>query len=148
MDKQQVATILERDTDKVITEWLDLANRDDELSSIVLLPMQRTGHIRLVVDDIVRRLRLPATEKALTSISAREHGILRRMQGYEVSMLVTESRMLQVSIFRTLQNNLGIVDIDTVLLDVMAIADEVDSQLEQAVLGFTQDKKAATVSAR
>jgi len=69
------------------------------------------------------------------------------MQGYGVSMLVTESRMLLVSIFRTLQNNLPSVDISTVLLDVMAIADEVDSQLEQAVLGFMsrQSAKAATV---
>jgi len=71
------------------------------------------------------------------------------MQGYGVSMLVTESRMLLVSIFRTLQNNLPSVDISTVLLDVMAIADEVDSQLEQAVLGFMsrQSAKAATVAA-
>jgi hypothetical protein len=51
-------------------------------------------------------------------------------------MMVEESRMLQVSIFNTLQNNLGSVDFSSVLLDVMAIADEVDSQLKQAVLGF------------
>jgi hypothetical protein len=48
-----------------------------------------------------------------------------------------ESRLLQVSIFSTLQNSLGKVDFSTVLLDVMSIADEVDSQLKQAVLGFT-----------
>src|SRR4030088_3345202 len=79
-------------------------------------------------------------------IAAREHGVLRRMQGYGVAMLVTESGMLQVSVFRTLQNNLPSVDINTVLLDVMAIADEVDSQLEQAVLGFTQNKAATAAS--
>jgi hypothetical protein len=44
--------------------------------------------------------------------------------------------MLQVSIFETLQNNLAEVDFSTVLLDVMAIADEVDAQLKQTVLGF------------
>ena len=49
-----------------------------------------------------------------------------------------ESRILQVSIFNTLQNNLANVDFDSVLLDVMTIADEVDSQLKQAVLGFTE----------
>ena len=46
--------------------------------------------------------------------------------------------MLQVTIFETLQNNLGKVDFSTVLLDVMAIADEVDSQLKQTVLGFME----------
>jgi hypothetical protein len=58
------------------------------------------------------------------------------MQGYTVPMVVEESRMLQVSIFNNLQNNLNSVDFSTILLDVMVIADEVDSQLKQAVLGF------------
>jgi hypothetical protein len=53
-------------------------------------------------------------------------------------MMVEESRILQVCIFNTLQNNLGSVDLDSVLLDVMTIADEVDSQLKQAVLGFME----------
>jgi hypothetical protein len=70
------------------------------------------------------------------SFAAREHGILRRIQGYTIAMMVDESRLLQVSIFNSLQNNLDVIDFDTVLLDIMAIADEVDSQLKQAVLGF------------
>ena len=53
-------------------------------------------------------------------------------------MVVEESRILQVSIFNTLQNNLGSVDFGTVLLDVITIADEVDSQLKQAMLGFME----------
>jgi hypothetical protein len=146
LNKERAATILEHDADQVIRDWMSLVDGNEELAAIRLLPLQRTGHLRLILDDIVRRLRLPATERALTSIAAREHGVLRRMQGYGVAMLVTESRMLQVSVFRTLQNNLPSVDINTVLLDVMAIADEVDSQLEQAVLGFTQNKAATAAS--
>jgi hypothetical protein len=53
-------------------------------------------------------------------------------------MVVEESRILQVSIFNTLQNNIGSVDFSTLLLDVMTIADEVDSQLKQAMFGFTE----------
>jgi hypothetical protein len=51
-------------------------------------------------------------------------------------MLVEESRMLQVSIFQTLQNNLRTVDFSLLLLDVMAIADEVDSQLAQSMASY------------
>jgi hypothetical protein len=51
-------------------------------------------------------------------------------------MIVEESRMLQVSIFQILQNNLGRVDFSLVLVDVMTIADEVDSQLCQAMQTF------------
>jgi hypothetical protein len=63
---------------------------------------------------------------------------VRRKQGYTVAMAVEESRILQVSIFSTLQNNLRSVDFSSVLLDVMTIADEVDSQLKQSMLGFME----------
>jgi hypothetical protein len=39
--------------------------------------------------DLVYRLRAPQTEKA--AISPREHGDLRRRQGYTVAMMVEES---------------------------------------------------------
>jgi hypothetical protein len=53
-------------------------------------------------------------------------------------MMVEESRILQVSIFNTLQDNLARVDFSKVLLDVMTIADEVDSQLKQAMLSYVE----------
>jgi hypothetical protein len=49
-------------------------------------------------------------------------------------MMVEESRILQVSLSNTLQTNLSRVNFSKVLLDVMIIADEVDSQLKQAMM--------------
>jgi hypothetical protein len=45
--------------------------------------------------------------------------------------------MLQVSIFETLQKNLAFLDYAVVLLGVMTIADEVDSQLSLAMRRFS-----------
>ena len=92
--------------------------------------------------DLVRRLKLLPNGKIPVSNAAHEHGVLRRIQSYTVAMLVEESRNLQVSIFGTLQNNLGCVDFSTVLLDVMTIADEVDSQLKQTMVGFMDTQPA------
>ena len=58
-------------------------------------------------------------------------------------MLVEESRMLQVSIFQTLQNNLANIDFSLLLIGVMTIADEIDSQLSQAMASFTADSLSA-----
>ena len=58
-------------------------------------------------------------------------------------MVVEESRILQVSIFNTLQNNLDRVDFSNVLRDVITIADEVDSQLKQAVLSYGEPSRDA-----
>ena len=79
--------------------------------------------------------------------AAWQHGILRRQQGYSAAMIVEESRILQVSIFNTLQKSLQRVDFSNVLLDVMTIADEVDSQLKQAMLSYDQPRSSAAMSA-
>jgi hypothetical protein len=54
-------------------------------------------------------------------------------------MMVEESRMLQVSIFQTLQVNVEDTEPGVLLLHVMAIADEVDSQLAQAMTNFISE---------
>jgi hypothetical protein len=51
-------------------------------------------------------------------------------------MIIEESRILQVSIFDTLQKNLSQVDFSLLLHDVMTIADEVDAQLKETVSSF------------
>jgi hypothetical protein len=85
-------------------------------------------------------LRVPRSlgTKAVSK-AAVDHGKVRHAQGYSVPMVVEESRILQVSIFQTLQNNLNTVDFSLLLLDVMAIADECDSQLKQTLVSFTRE---------
>ena len=91
--------------------------------------------------DLVVRLRnpLPLGTRALSSDAAHDHGLCRREQGYTPAMMVAESRMLQVSIFHTLQLNLQKLDPNVLLVDVMAIADEVDSQLAQAMTSYIKE---------
>jgi ActR/RegA family two-component response regulator len=138
MDKERVAEILERDADSTIRNWISRVERNKELTTLSLNSRERAGHLPSLLGDLVRRLRLAPNTPIPNSSAAHEHGILRRKQGYTVPMIVEESRNLQVSIFNTLQKNLGTVDFSTVLLDVMTIADEVDSQLKQTVVGFME----------
>jgi DNA-binding response OmpR family regulator len=144
VSKERVAAILERDLQLTIQNWMARVEHTDELTAISLTYQDRTGHLPLLLSDLICRLRLAPDAQSPISRAAREHGILRRKQGYTVPMVVEESRILQVSIFNTLQNNLGRVDFGTVLLDVMTIADEVDSQLKQAMLGFMETAVASS----
>jgi CheY-like chemotaxis protein len=136
LSTESVATILEHDLDATIQDWMVLVEHDEELTCIPLSFEDRTGHLPNLIADLVNRLRLPPAAKASLSIAAREHGDLRRKQGYTAAMVVEESRILQISIFNTLQNNLCRVDFSKVLLDVITIADEVDSQLKQAMFSW------------
>jgi len=134
---ERVAAILERDSSATIRDWLLRVEREDELTSVPLTTEQRTGHLPKLLEELVHRLRVPRKlgTKAVSE-AAVAHGKIRRSQGYSIPMIVEESRILQVSIFETLQNNLSTVDFSLLLLDVVAIADEVDSQLKQAIISF------------
>ncbi len=144
---QSVASILENNLDATIRDWQALVSHDDELTCIPLSFEDRTGHLPSLIADLIHRLRLPKTEKAEISLPARQHGDLRRQQGYTAAMVVEESRILQVSIFNTLQNNLDKVDFSKVLGDVITIADEVDSQLKQAVMSYIKPGMVAVSAA-
>lgn len=137
---ESVATILERESDITIQNWLDLVEEDAELTCIPLSRTDRTGHLPRLLQDLVVRLRLESGSKAPLSIAAHDHGNMRREQGYTVPMVIEESRILQVSIFTTLQRNMRSVDFSKVLLDVVTIADEVDSQLKQAMISYVTPK--------
>jgi DNA-binding response OmpR family regulator len=137
---ESVATILERESDITIQNWLDLVEEDAELTCIPLSRADRTGHLPRLLQDLVVRLRLESGSKAPLSIAAHDHGNMRREQGYTVPMVIEESRILQVSIFTTLQRNMRSVDFSKVLLDVVTIADEVDSQLKQAMISYVTPK--------
>jgi CheY-like chemotaxis protein len=130
---ESVASILERESDLTIQNWLDFVEDAAELTCIPLSRADRTGHLPRLLRDLVVRLRLDSGLAAPISMAAREHGEMRRAQGYTVTMVVEESRILQVSIFSTLQRNMHSVDFSKLLLDVVTIADEVDSQLKQAM---------------
>jgi hypothetical protein len=89
------------------------------------------------MNELVHRLRVARTlgSKAVSQ-AAVQHGKERYAQGYSIPMIIEESRILQVSIFHTLQNNLGSVAFSLLLADVMTIADEVDSQLKQTIVSY------------
>jgi hypothetical protein len=133
---ESVSTILERESETTIQNWLELVEQEPELTCIPLSRSERTGHLSELLRDLIGRLRLASGSKAPISIAARDHGDMRREQGYSAPMVIEESRILQVSIFTTLQRNLRSVDFSKVLMDVVTIADEVDSQLKQAMTSF------------
>jgi hypothetical protein len=133
---ESVADILERELDPLIEVWLNRVEKQSDLTNITLNHEERTGHLPRLMHDVINRLRLNAGTKAPISKAAAEHGDLRRQQGYSVAMMVEESRLLQVSIFTTLHQNVTQLEFKALLPDVVTIADEVDAQLKEQMLRF------------
>jgi hypothetical protein len=147
-DTQSVADILERELEATIREWMDLLEKDADLTNISLTFEERTGHLPKLLHDVIARLRLDKGTKAPISVAASDHGKLRKQQGYTAAMVVDESRILQVSIFSTLHKHQTRLEFSKLLEDVVIIADEVDAQLKQQILCFPLgedvEKKEAT----
>jgi len=140
IEKEGVAAILQRCAVGVVEDWLARVKQTDELTRLSLSDEERTGHLPKLIEDLIVRLRKPsATSKdsdAIFSSAAIAHGKLRYQQGYTPAMLVHDSRILQVTLFGTLQRNLGFLDFSQLLPDVMTIADEVDAQLTQSMESY------------
>jgi hypothetical protein len=97
---------------------------------------ERTGHLPRLMRDVNVRLRRDDDTKAAISAGAADHGDLRHKQGYPVEMLIEESRLLQVSIFTMLHNNVKNLEFSTLLPNIVTIADEVDAQLREQMKHF------------
>ena len=92
MKKERVAEILERDAEPTIRDWMSKVEGNKELSGVSLSYQERTGHLPLLLSDLVRRLRLPPNAKLPSSTNffqrtpaAREPLARRRKQGYTVT---------------------------------------------------------------
>ena len=135
--KERVAEILQRCTSDIVGDWLVRVKQNKELNRVSLTDKERTGYLPKLIEDLVARLREPNTpgeeSDSNCSKAAVAHGKMRQLQGYSAGMLVHDSRILQVTLFGTLQKNLSALDFSLLLPDVMTIADEVDSQLTQAM---------------
>jgi CheY-like chemotaxis protein len=136
--KEGIASILDRDVAILIQRWLERVGGVKELVAIPLPPSERSVYLPEMIRSITARLRgdreIEGAE--VPTPAAVAHGQCRYRQGYTAPMIVQESRMLQVSIFETVERNLGTVDFSRVLPDIMIIADEVDWQLKQTISSF------------
>jgi RsbRD-like negative regulator of sigma factor len=133
-----VAAILERELEPIIKEWLRRVNLVSELTDTPLSDTDRTRHLPKLYSELISRLRLPQNADLSISAAATAHGLRRQEQGYSPAMLVAESRIFQVVTFGTLHLHLSELDQRRLLLDVMVIADEADSQLMGAVRSMTK----------
>jgi hypothetical protein len=141
MAHESVATILERTASTTIQDWYERTLLDESLIAVPMSREQRCAHLPQLFRDLVFRLRSPTIPgtKELFSEDAAGHGIARRKQGYSAAMMVEESRMLQVSIFQSLHENLNHIELPLLLPDVMTIANEVDAQLSRAVACYVAE---------
>jgi hypothetical protein len=147
---ERVGVILRQCAGGIVEGWLARAKQSSNLNVVSLSDEQRAAHVPRLIEDLALRLSKSSAamkdSDAIFSAAAVAHGKLRYQQCYTPAMLVDESRIMEVTVFGMLQSNLNALDCTLLLLDVIAIADEVDAQLTQSVGGYMELVKAGAAA--
>jgi hypothetical protein len=140
--KASVGEILARQSAGIVEEWLERTKRSCDLNGLRISDAERIAHLPRLIEDLCIRLRRskPPTRDSDSppSAAAKVHGKLRYQQGYTAAMLVHESRILQVTLFGTLEKNLSSLDFKLLVPDIMMIADEVAAQLSETMTSYME----------
>jgi DNA-binding response OmpR family regulator len=146
-NKERVSAMLHRCSETIVKDWLARVKQVGELNHLMLEDEARMGFLPKLIADLVLRLNTPIKgspqdSDATFSTAGDLHGELRYAQGYTPEMLVHESRILQLTLFETLNNNANALNFSSLLPDVMTIADEVEAQLTQTMGSYMKLAKA------
>ena len=139
---RRVTEILDENKNEIMGRWLTAARADPEIDAHHLSDAELTVHLPGVLQEIIRKTRLE--ELSLDAVHfADEHGRTRFRQGYEVSSVVREARILHEVISVVIEENLLAVDISFVIADIMAIGETIQAFLEQSIRSFAQARDTA-----
>ena len=124
-----------------ITEaWLAESRADPMLAAIRISDEARTDHIPRVLDVAFRISRGEEIQEMELS-AARDHGIIRRKQGFTIPLLLRETRLLQDVIAKCMQENLLSIEISYLIPDMITVYQTVQKLLEESVIAFLESDK-------
>jgi hypothetical protein len=97
-------------------------------------------HVPAVVDELIRRVEASSENTSQAAVSAAiEHGKARKRQGFSISQIVLETRILQHTITTTVQANLLGVDLSTLIIDLVEIGESLASMLALSVRAYQRE---------
>jgi DNA-binding response OmpR family regulator len=139
---EAIATVLERERDAIVQSWLATMTEIGSFAGSPISEREQTAHLPEALNEMLYRLRYPQPLGLMTlfSMASLQHGARRRRQGLRSTVLVEETRALQVVLFQAIENNLDHIDLGQLPGTLMVIADEVNAQLLQSLSGYENEK--------
>jgi len=134
---KRVGAILRENSARIIDDWLTEVKKDEELTSVRLSDTQRTDHLPLVLETLIQMLEGKLEVLTAGQLTATiKHGATRKEQGYNIRMLVRETRIFHHVISNTLQGSLLEIDLSTLISDAMKIGEILNAFLEASIPVF------------
>jgi two-component system response regulator RegA len=139
---KRVSAILRESADEIVNEWLGEANKNTVLSSLELSKQERLDHIRLMIEELAKRIdagpnAIADNDKKAATI----HGQERFEQGYTVRRIAIEARLLHGVISRILHKHLLSIDMSTCISDIMLMGEGLHEEFEESIRAFEEQSR-------
>lgn len=139
---KRVSMVLRESADEIVEEWLQEASKNTMLSSLPLSRKARMDHIRLMVEELAKRIEagsnvIDGQEKE----GATRHGQERYEQGYTVRRIAIEARLLHSVISRVLHKHLLVIDMSTFISDIMLMGEGLHEEFEESIRAFEEQSR-------
>lgn len=137
VQSQRLTEIVSAHVPEITEAWLDESRADPMLGAIDISDEARTDHIPRVLDVALRISRgknIPEIELS----AARDHGIIRRKQGFTIPLLLRETRLLHDVIAKCMQDNLLSIEISYLIPDMITINQTIQKLLEESMSAFLE----------
>jgi ActR/RegA family two-component response regulator len=149
IEPKRLSEIISANIVDITQDWLVSIRKDPELARTRLSDAQYTDHVPRVLEAALK----VSQGKAISGEdlrAARDHGALRRKQGYAAPLMIRESRLLHDAIATCLRVNLLAVEISYLIMDLISIHRTQQVLLEESVAAFlaapAKGKKAGLAS--
>lgn len=134
---KRAAEIIHENSDRILNDWLAMVSKNPEFTRIRLSRKERLNHFPQLLEELVDRLGQHKNSISREGINrAATHGRVRREQGYPVSLVVEETRLLYRVISQLLQENLLLIDISSIIPDLVQISDMLSDMLAHSLSSY------------
>jgi ActR/RegA family two-component response regulator len=140
---KRVAMILQENDERIAQLWLSLVERDDALSGVALDKEQRRGHLKAILDEVIRVAQSYTGEGTVRYSSASSvRG--RDLDGYTPGAMLAEFCLLRRVVAQVVQENLLAVNLSYLVPDLACVNENLDEQAQAALAILSEYQKAGS----
>ncbi|MCU1287193.1 MAG: response regulator receiver protein [Acidobacteriales bacterium] len=139
-----VSELIDKNAEEIMGRYIEELRKRPEIPTQSLSDDEVRNSLPKVLKELVRDLQ-QRQEKKMPSVTeaAEEHGKLRAQQKFKILDLVDEMRILRNIIYTTIQENLLMVEVSSLIPDMVRISNSLDARLREAMTTFIRDCKPA-----
>jgi DNA-binding response OmpR family regulator len=135
---ERLPQFIARNKEDIVEAWYQAVEKDPEIKQIKLRRIERIDHLPQVLDELIEPRDQDPNGLQASRASAVKHGATRRTQGYSLSMLLEETRLLHHVIAQCTQQHLQNIDISNLIPDLIEMDDRLHRLLKHSLETFLQ----------